>query len=436
MDRRSLLKTAVLGLALPAMVPLAGCAGPTRRGAVRFEGWDYEAQLVQQNVDRFIRLNPDVEVDYAPITSAQFIQKLTAEFMGGGGPDVLYMYDDSLASSVEARYLQPLDELAGIDEVYQAIYPSVAQAMTYQGRRYGLPYYTDSQALIYNADILAEAGYDTPPTTLDELEEQALAVKRAGLLEHPIGLPAQLSDTALMWIWALVYANEADLFDEDFQPVMNLPGSATTAVLDWLLRVSADSQVLDPASVQTLPVPMDNAMMAGQYAFTIQPRYSLRNYNDPAVSNTAGAMRLAPIPSIDGRTEGTVSNSRMYCLNLETDVQEKAERLLHYMGGLDDDGSPYTARFWFLERGLGFAFTDLADDPEIVESLSAFADPEIYAYLASVARARSVVAVPWYAEFEATLQRTVQQVFTGDRTPAQGSAELERAARSLARRYE
>ncbi|AOS64190.1 extracellular solute-binding protein [Actinoalloteichus hymeniacidonis] len=436
MDRRSLLKAAALGLALPGIASLTSCAGPRRRGAVRFEGWDYEAQLVQQNIDRFIRMNPDVEVDYAPITSAQFIQKLTAEFMGGGGPDVLYMYDDSLASSVEARYLQPLDELDGIDGVYDKIYPSVAEAMTYQGKRYGLPYYTDSQALVYNSDILGQAGFDTPPTTLDELEEQALAIKDAGLLEHPIGLPAQLSDTALMWIWALVYANEADLFDEELQPVMNQAGSITTEVLEWLRRVSADSQVLDPASVQTLPVPMDNAMMAGQYAFSIQPRYSLRNYNDPAVSNSAGVLHLAAIPSLDGRTEGTVSNSRMYCLNLETEVQEKSERLLHYMGGLDDDGEPYTARFWFLERGLGYAFEDLAEDPEIVESLSTFADPETYAYLASVSRARSVVKVPWYAEFEASLQRTVQQVLTGDRSPQEGSAELERSARSLAQRYE
>ncbi|MFD9889876.1 ABC transporter substrate-binding protein [Amycolatopsis sp. NPDC059027] len=433
MDRRSFLKAASLGAALPL---LSACGRTVRDGKVRFEGWDYESQLVQQNVTRFTTLNPDVGVSYTPITSSQFIQKITAEFLGGGGPDVLYMYDDSLAGSVEAGYLQPLDGIAGVDEIYDAVYPSNAAAMTYQGKRYGLPYYTDMQSLVYNAEILGRAGISAPPKTLDELEEQALRIKRAGILEFPIGVAAQLSDTAGFWLWGLVYANEADLFDERLRPVMSASGSALTGVFAWLERVSRRSRVLDPACLQLLPVPMDNAVMAGRYAFVITSRYTLRNYNDPAKSKTAGKIRLAQLPSLDGRTRGTVSSTRMYCLGARTEVREKALRLLNYVGGFDAEGKPYTARFWFVQRGLGYAYRALADDPEITGVLRKFADPEVYAQLAHVAKARAVTAVPWYPEFEQSLQRATQRILVGATTAAAASASLDDTARSLAKRYE
>ncbi|QWF84597.1 ABC transporter substrate-binding protein [Amycolatopsis sp. CA-230715] len=436
MDRRQFLRAATIGTAFAAASPLLSACGAKARGdVVTLEGWDYEAQLVQQNVDRFTRLNPDVAVDYTPITSAQFIQKLTAEFLGGGGPDVLYMYDDSLAGSVEAEYLRPLDGIDGVDAIYDAVYPSNAASMTYQGKRYGLPYYTDSQALVYNAALLEKAGISTPPKTLDELEQQALRVKRAGVLEFPIGLPAQLADTAAQWLWGLVYANEADLFDDRFQPVMSASGSATTAVFEWLRHAALDTRVLDPAAVQTLPVPMDNAVMAGRYAFVIAPRYALRSYNNPSKSKVAGAVKLAPLPTLDGKTEGTVSNTRMYCLGQHAVDVEKSVRLLKYLGGFDEHGVPYTAKFWFLQRGLGYPFSALAKDPEVVRTIRTFADPVVYGRLAEVSRARRIVSVPWYQEFEAGLQRVAQQVLVGGTSPADAVTDLDRQARSLAQRY-
>ncbi|WP_328608792.1 extracellular solute-binding protein [Amycolatopsis sp. NBC_00345] len=433
MDRRAFLKTAALGAALPV---LAACGRRGGDGTVRLEGWDYESQLVQQNVSRFTRLNPDVPVAYTPITSAQFVQKLTAEFLGGGGPDVLYMYDDSLAGSVDAEYLQPLDGIPGVDEIYRAVYPSNAAAMTYRGKRYGLPYYTDMQALVYNAEILEKAGISAPPKTLDELEAQSLRIKRAGLLEYPFGVPAQLADTAALWLWALVYANGADLFDAGANPVMGAPGSALTGVFDWVRRASTDSKIMDPACVQLLPVPMDNAVMAGRYAFVLAPRYALRSYNDPAKSKTAGRIRLAPVPSLDGTTQGTVSSTRMYCLGATTEVRDKAIRLLKYLGGFDSGGLPYTAKFWFTERGLGFPFRSLADDPDVRSVLRKFADPVVYAELAQVARARTITSAPWYPEFEQALQRATQDVLVGSASPAAVTAGLDGTARSLAKRYE
>ncbi|GAA1579324.1 extracellular solute-binding protein [Kribbella hippodromi] len=438
LTRRNILKLAGLGLTTPAL--LSACSngksggGGSSDGSVKFEGWDYEAALVQQNLDNFTKTS-NIKVDYTPITSAQYVQKVVAEFTGGGGPDALYVYDDSLAAWVEGDYLQPLDGLPGVDAVYDAIYPGNAEAMMYGGKRYGLPYYTDSNCLIYNAEILSKAGISKPPASLDELEAQAVKIKNAGLLQYPIGLPAQLSDTWWAWVWALVYGSGGNMFDDQQAPIMNTSDHVTKDVLTWLQHAANTTKVIDPASLQLLPVPVDNAMKANRYAFTIGARYALRDYNDPAKSKAAGKMKMALMPSLDGKEHGTISNTRLYALAKDTEVKDNAVKLLTYLGGLGADNKPYTARFWFLQRGLGFAYKAMATDPEIVAALKKFADPAVYAHLAEIAKPRNVLGVPWYTEFETEMHKVVQGVLSNQTQPSAAVDSLAQTAGTLKKKY-
>ncbi|GAA0902947.1 sugar ABC transporter substrate-binding protein [Pseudonocardia zijingensis] len=434
-SRRRALQLGALTAGLPALSSvLAACGGGgDASGAVKFSGWDYESALVQANVDRFVQLHPDVPVEYTPITSAQYVQKTVAEFTAGGGPDALYVYDDSLAGWVAAEYLQPLDGMPGVDEVYAGIYPSNAEAMTIDGKRYGLPYYTDTQCLIYNEEILAQAGIAAPPTSLDELEQQSQRIKDAGILEFPIGLTAQLQDTWQAWVWGLVYAAGGSMFDEAANPVME-NDAAVREVFGWLHRAATVSRVIDPAVLQLLPVPLDDAMKAGRYAFTIGARYALRDYNDPSRSQSAGKLKIAYIPSLDGTVAGTVSTTRMYALSKDTEVPEKAFTLLTYLGGYTD-GVPYTAKYWFEKKGLGFPFTALEQDPEVQAGLATFADPEIYSGLAELARPRTAIKHPWYSEYENEQQKTVQQLLSDQTSPDDAVRSLSAAVASLKQKY-
>jgi multiple sugar transport system substrate-binding protein len=439
LSRRRVLKLGALTAGLPVLGSvLAACGGGGGNGgsgALKFSGWDYESALVQQNVDRFQQLNKDITVEYTPITSAQYVQKTVAEFTGGGGPDALYVYDDSLAGWVGADYLQPLDGLPGVDEVYSGIYPSNAEAMTFDGKKYGLPYYTDSQCLIYNESILKKAGISAPPKTLDELEQQSLRIKDAGILQYPIGVTAQLQDTWWAWVWGLVFASGGDLFDQNGTPVMDGKDATTKDVFTWLQKAANVSNVIDPAVLQLLPVPLDDAMKTERYAFTVGARYALRDYNDPAKSKAAGNLKIAYIPSLDGTVVGTVSNTRMYALGKNTEVKDKAFKLLNYMGGFDSTGLPYTAKFWFQQKGLGFPFRALEKDPEVQATLAKFADPTIYADLASLARPRTAIKQPWYSEYENQQQKTVQQILNNQTTPDEAVKALSASVTSLQKKY-
>jgi len=206
LGRRDVLRFAgAAGLGLAGLPALGACGGKSSTashpGTITFQGWDYEPQLVQKNLKTFQQQNPKLKVDYTAVVSANYINKLTAEFTGKTAPDALYVYDDSLAGWVDAGYLEPLDGMPGIDETYQKLYKENAAAMTYQGKRYGLPYYTDNNALVYNADVLKKAGISRPPATWEELESQAIKIKQQGILEYPLGFTAQLQNTYWSWWW-------------------------------------------------------------------------------------------------------------------------------------------------------------------------------------------------------------------------------------------
>ena len=447
LDRRRLLQLggAALVLGMPALGGLAGCGRPgaQRSGgggggesdALRFQGWDFESALVQQNIDRFVKLNKDIKVDYTPITSAQYVQKIVAEYTGDTAPDALYVYDDSLAAWVGAEYLQPLDGMPGLDKIYDSIYPGNAQTMTYQGKRYGVPYYTDSTCLIYNSEILSKAGISAPPASLEELEQQAVTIKSKGLLEYPIGVPAQLSDTWWSWWWGLIHASGGTMFDDKMQPVMATSEPVAKEVLSWLSGAATKSKVLDPAVTQLLPVPLDKAFMAGKYAYTIGARYALRTYNNPKESKVVGKAKIALMPGLDAKPAGTVSNTRMYCLSAKTEKKEEAYKLLSYLGGYDDNGEPYTAKFWFEKEGLGFAFKEMADDPEVKAALAKWADPKIYSELAEMATPRTVISEPWYTEFETESQKAIQRAITGQLSPSSAVTNMAETSTTLKKQY-
>lgn len=442
LTRRDVLKAGAAGIGLGALPARAAWSGsrPSTTGkttTVKFQGWDYQPQLVQQNITHFQQLNPNLKVDYTAVVSAQYINKMTAEFTGHTQPDACYVYDDSMAGWVDAGYLQPLDGMPGLSKAYSMLYKENAAAMTYHGKRYGLPYYTDTSALVYNADILQKAGISAPPTTWDELTQQALKIKNAGLVEYPIGFTAQLQNTYWGWWWAMLFgAGVTKPFDKSYNPTFQ-NSSAMRDLLTWLQDAMNKAKILDPASLTLVSAAFGQAVQAGQYAFDIDSRYSMWTYNDPSRSpKIAGKMKIAMIPSLTGKTKGTNLTTRMYCLTTGTKVKQDAYKLIYYLGGLDKSGQPYTAEYWFKQEGLGFAYKELASQASIKAGIAQYSQPvAVYQELSEVAVPRSVVSQPWYAQWEADNQKTIQAVLTQSMTPSAAVSAMAADARKLKKQY-
>ena len=95
-------------------------------------------------------------------------------FIGKPPMNCCYVHDDDFSEWVEAGWLRLCDDLPGAQQYSEDIFNYNLEAMTYQCKRYGLPYYTDFTIWLYNTQMLETAGFEKSARTLNELTEQAI----------------------------------------------------------------------------------------------------------------------------------------------------------------------------------------------------------------------------------------------------------------------
>ena len=120
------------------------------------------------------RFNPVPEYDTA----------LQAALAGGSPPDVIYIDSARLPDLVEAGALSPADGQVENDGDF---YESLRETFTYDGTFWCPPKDFSTLGLVYNVDMLEEAGVE-PPTTWDELAAAAEALTdgdRVGVVIAP-----------------------------------------------------------------------------------------------------------------------------------------------------------------------------------------------------------------------------------------------------------
>lgn len=175
-------------IAIAAATTLAACSGPSTQdisptAPAHLEGtvslWhffsDREADVIQSVVDDFEVANPDVTVE---VHSGQDDEKLQKAISAGNNVDVGISYSTDIVgafcSSGAFRDLGPYIERDGVD--IGQFSETTASYTQFEGTRCALPVLADAYGLYVNDDLLAEAGYDHAPQTMEELEEMALAM--------------------------------------------------------------------------------------------------------------------------------------------------------------------------------------------------------------------------------------------------------------------
>lgn len=90
-------------------------------------------------------------------------------------PDIMQV------AQADATFLKDLDEVTIMQELVdndedfniEDLEPNAVNAWSYEDELLGLPFASSTPLLYYNADMLREAGYDSAPTTVEELGEIA-----------------------------------------------------------------------------------------------------------------------------------------------------------------------------------------------------------------------------------------------------------------------
>ncbi len=165
-----------LGL-LPVLV---GSAGQAAQSKVTF--WFYgsarDIQVIEQLMADFERENPDIDVELVTVTYTSGWDKWVTAVAGGAPPDV------SMANwgifNVLGTALEPLDDLTRSSRTLQArnFFAAMWDTQVYDGKRLGLPFRANSQVILYNKRMFAEAGLSGVPQSWQEFADFATRLTR------------------------------------------------------------------------------------------------------------------------------------------------------------------------------------------------------------------------------------------------------------------
>jgi multiple sugar transport system substrate-binding protein len=394
-----------------SVMPTQGSAAPLGPVTVKFSGWTYDTATVQASIVKFTdwvktQSDPkvDVTVEWTDADYGNFDTFVTTVFSGGDSRDVLYSSDQWLAKWADAGWVVPLEDYWPDVKKYESdISPFSLSALTYKGKLYGLPYYTDTMYFVYNKQLLDKAGITAPPTTWAEVAEQSKLLKSKGITDTPfeVGLmPGSWFDEAF---FALIFSEGGTLFDENNQPIFETDKGPVFDMLEWLAKGLNDDKTI-PNKVLQLEAPDVQAdFVTGNVAFAIVPGYMMRELNTPGISQIAGSAAISMMPGATHQTEGY---TRMYLLGKSAVTDpvklQGSTDLLNFFGGkitMDGVTSYYMPKLWATKNGLGFSINSLWQDPDVEKAFSAMADTTIMKKQKNLALSKEGMSAPWFAEW-------------------------------------
>ena len=217
------MRTLTMTAAVALMTAWAGQAGAQTLRVVEVLTTNERTGLMNEIVAEFEAANDGVEVELISVPWDQAFERVLTMTLSGQPIDVMEMPErwiSTLAVNDALRDLGPwLDSWEGADQLTQA---TLDFTRIYDDTAYFVPYGYFVRALYYNKPLLAEAGYDAPPTTWDEFNEMARAVSA---LDGKYGYCLRGSTGGFVGWWLTVSAmTGADSwFDEEGRSVFATP---------------------------------------------------------------------------------------------------------------------------------------------------------------------------------------------------------------------
>jgi multiple sugar transport system substrate-binding protein len=185
LSRTDFLKVGGAGLAGAALLGITGCGGGEQSGGATELYFTAPPDLTGTTSKLISQFNEKNKGEYKVIfrdgntDTGERLNKLRTQLQAGGEElDIILGDVIWTAELAESGWMSDLSDRFP-ESQQQAILPGSVQAITYNGKPYGMPWYTDTGLLYYRKDLLEKSGYDGPPKTWDELKQMTRKVRAA-----------------------------------------------------------------------------------------------------------------------------------------------------------------------------------------------------------------------------------------------------------------
>jgi len=102
-----------------------------------------------------------VETSFETTGWDNYRRRLLLAFQSGQAPDIVQTTHADIGVYAEGGYIVPLEEYLGRYRTFQDVIPALWSAVTYRGKRYGVPQDTEARPLYFNKPLLAKLGWSS-----------------------------------------------------------------------------------------------------------------------------------------------------------------------------------------------------------------------------------------------------------------------------------
>jgi len=390
---------------------------PAKIEEIEWGIWPWGVELVNDNARIFNENNPDVKIKVTDIGGA-YTTNLYTRYQAGNPPDIHYSTPDVVTFLQFKKWIIDIEDYAPearkyLDDMYPGVRDFHINPTT--GKVHGLCYWLGPYCLAYNKRHIKEAGFDSPPKTYDELAEQALAIKKKGITEYPIGALWSWGFPA-MWYNIMIGNVEPKpgvkyLFDENFNPIFADKGTAFYDAVKWFLdRVFID-KTISPGVREYDESGITTAIGSGTVSFALAfPDYDVGAANSPEMKET-GNIKIAMNPGTGYAVfHAATYNVSKKCVDRGKGAQQAVWRVMEYTGGKTTNAKPdYEHGTFFVckrlidKYGVTSAYKVVNEDPtsiQVMEKMGINTDTLLQQFgrLSSVLW-RDPMQTPWWGDW-------------------------------------
>lgn len=317
-------------LALVLVVLPAGCARDDEATTLRFWAMGREAEVVAELLQDFERENPGIRVDLQQIPWTAAHEKLLTAFAADGLPDLCQLGNTWIAEFATLDALEPLQSRvdASVVVVQDDYFPGIWATNVVDGTLYGVPWYVDTRLLFYRKDLLAQAGFDAPPTSWAEWERaMAAIVRNSGPGRYAVLMPINEFEPQLSFA---LQTGDPLLRDDDTR------GNFRSAGFRKALAFYAGTfeQGFAPPMSETQISNVWDEFFKGLYAFYLSGPWNIREFRKRQPQGMEDAWGTMPLPGPDGPGAGIAGGTSLVLFRSSRN-QEAAWKLVEFLSRPD-----------------------------------------------------------------------------------------------------
>ena len=367
-SRRRFLRLGGVGLAGAALLGAAGCGGGEEASGattITLAFTPDEAGGLKKLIDDFNRQNRDeIQVKWRemPALSADYLEQLQAELQSGQssvdliGGDVIW----PAQFAANGWILDLSDRFTG--GMQQEYLDGPLGSVHYEGKVWGVPWFTDAGMFYYRKDLLEESGFSEPPKTWAEMKEMAERVRRDAGTRYGFVFQGSQDEGGVVDALEHVWNAGGDVLDGE-KVIIDSPEAAQGLTL-------RRSMIVDGVAPQATG---DYTTQESQAIFTNGDVVFMRNWpfvygllSDPETSRVKpDQVDIAPLPVAD---EGDRSFSGLggwnFMVNATSEGKlEEIWTFIEYMS------APEQQRTFALESARLPTLRSLYEDEEVLNKL-------------------------------------------------------------------